>query len=209
MKPREVHEKLGPMCGLSMNEFVGGEPAGGFKLALPPALTVAFSHLDGFSSAETKRFLNSASVIQIDTEEEEIEEPEFLDREEERGVGHWKKEIKRLTKEQVAVKATVATRERLLQEAKDKLAEIDKDLKHKNDMLEFATEKLEIIPLHGTPRQKIEKMKIIRDLWRTVSNPKTTMEQKTNEFVEICGQAAAAPTPSKKRNLQPGNSGGN
>lgn len=202
---REIHEKLGHQCGSAVNLFFSGEPLGQYKLKLPAALAIDFSHLDGFSPEETNRYLKSALATGMDESEEDEgkQEEEFSEAEEERGVGYWQQKINQFQSEGEALAKTVITREEALQDAKKKQTENVTKLAHAQEMLKFAKEKLEILPLDGTVSQKIEKLKVFKDVARTLFDSNLSIEGKVKEFVEILNESHHVIPNSKKRNAAP------
>lgn len=130
MQPHEVHAKVGENCKDYITRLVQVDPACLYDINLPAALTNYYSH-QGFSSDATKRFLDSETA----NNDEEDESEEYIEMEEERGIGYWKKIIRRFEKDEKVICQTGATREKLLEEARKQLKETGTRLRHAKDML--------------------------------------------------------------------------
>lgn len=148
----------------------------------------------------TEGFLN------LKGEKEEEDCKDYLELEEEKGVGYWRKLIKKLEKEEDAMMRTRDNRATMLEEAETKLKEIGAGIKHAKEMLRFAVSKLDVLPLDGTPNEKVKKLRVLRDVSKMYWDPEKSIAEKAAKFRELlvreqkdAGTVEVVPGPSSKK----------
>lgn len=198
LKTRQIHEKLGDMCGHAVNDFVSRNPIGLYRLQLPAALTIDYFRVDGFTHEETHRYLTSSLPAAITQAAEKEEESEYLEMEEEKGVGYWKKKLQVFKSNREMLQKNVDRRSQALKDAEDQLAENHRQIMHAESMLEFADAKLEVLPLEGTVSEKIEKLKEMGDMRKMTYDKNLTIEDKLREYEEFLMQSPHAARSHKR-----------